>query len=174
MDSGGRSKGDGCSSSSGVASGRRGSVLAEQALASGARPAAAARFPTNEEVVKAVQERVEVRVRALCAAGQPWQCGEDLCCRSPHAHATCWRRFHMHLVQKTVDLCRNYRHAVLYMVFVATYMLVLYFQVRIRCCSMLRVTAAAAAAVALARQPLTVAAARPATWPMTAGQHVSR
>ncbi|KAI8474039.1 MAG: hypothetical protein J3K34DRAFT_383443 [Monoraphidium minutum] len=78
-----------------IASGRKGSVLAERyARSGGARNAgggayaAPPRFPTNEEVVKAVQQRVE----------------------------------------ETVDLCRNYRHAVWYMLFVAVYMIVLYFQ----------------------------------------------
>ncbi|GBF87818.1 hypothetical protein Rsub_00529 [Raphidocelis subcapitata] len=89
--------------SRGIAAGPKGSVLAERYARGELRapPAAAAaaatgrgapqpppRFPTNEEVVKALQERVET----------------------------------------TVDLCRNYRHAAWYMLFVALYMVVLYFQ----------------------------------------------
>jgi hypothetical protein len=73
-------------SSGGIAVGRKGSVIAEQ-YAHGQL----LRFPTNEEVLKAVQGRVEA----------------------------------------TVDLCRNYRHAVWYMAFVGVYLLVLYFQVRV-------------------------------------------
>lgn len=37
-------------------------------------------------------------------------------------------------LQQTVDLCENYRHAVWYMVFVAVYMIVLYFQASGLCC----------------------------------------
>jgi hypothetical protein len=117
-----------------IAGGRRGSVLAARAARPGAAPPA--RFPTNEEVVKAVQERVEVRARAV---------GRRLRLRTlgaRRARLAAWPRRPRAWAplptlqpprprpQRTVDLCRNYRHAVLYMGFVAVYMLVLYFQAR--------------------------------------------
>ena len=61
----------------GIGSGRKGSVLAEHSARAaergddGGEPAfqALPSFPTNEEVVKALQERVEVRLVAAVCGG---------------------------------------------------------------------------------------------------------
>lgn len=61
-----------------IGSGRKGSVLAARAARAGGAPGGAQpRFATNEEVVKALQEQVEVRTAK--EADTSWT---DLCVRA--------------------------------------------------------------------------------------------
>lgn len=82
----------------GIGAGLKGSVLAERAAQRGARArrpllAPPERFPTNEEVVKAVQGRVEVRRGgdgAAAIAAKARDCAwRDLACEKGAAAALC-------------------------------------------------------------------------------------
>lgn len=129
----------------GVASGPKGSVLAERhargmlaarSCGAGRGVAAPIRFPTNEEVVKALQERVEVCSWACrfhttpvidCGRAQPSQ-GSLRAAAAVRLVTSYIPLLAAPRVQQTVDLCENYRHALLYMLFVGVYFVVLYFQ----------------------------------------------